>query len=84
MQQSYMVGHWGVYKNRGPGSPIGHFIDGEGMATAEQRPFRITANVLYDPDGKRLGYLAPLGESWAVNLGDYEVGHILRRLPDQP
>lgn len=82
MQRSYMTGHWAVYKSRGPGSPIGYFIDGEGVATAKQPPFRIAENVLYDPDGKRLGYLAPLGESWAVNLSQTEVGHILRRQPD--
>lgn len=82
MQRSYMVGRWGVYENRGFGSPLGYFVDGEGVITVDQQPFRILGNVLYDPEGKRLGYLAPLGESWAVNLSEHEVGHILRRLPD--
>lgn len=83
MQRSYMFGRWGVFESRTSASPIGCFVDGEGMISSpDRRPFSIVDNRLFDPDGKRLGYLAPLGESWAVNLSDTEVGHILRRLPD--
>lgn len=83
MQRSYMVGRWGVFENRGCVSPIGYFVDGVGISSGlGGSPFSIEENVLIDPDGKRLGYLAQLGESWAVNLGEHEVGHILRRWAD--
>jgi sugar lactone lactonase YvrE len=73
-------GRWSVHENRGPGGPIGYIVDGVGE---EVRPgagaFQINDGVLFDPQGKRLGYLAALEDSWVVNLGDYEIGHVLRR-----
>jgi hypothetical protein len=80
-----MVGRWGVFESRISTSPVGYFVDGEGMIMSPGRqPFSIVDNRLIDPDGKVLGYLAQLERSWAVNLGDHEVGHILRQLSDQP
>lgn len=79
--KSYEEGRWGVFKDRGPGSPIGHLIDGVGEPVRQgEGVFQIRDGVLFDTDGSRIGYLAPLGDSWAVNFGDH-IGHVLRRLP---
>lgn len=81
-RKSYEEGTWGVFKNRGPVSPIGHLIDGVGEPMRQgEGAFQVRDGALFDIDGSRLGYLAPLGDSWAVNFGDH-VGHVLRRLPD--
>jgi hypothetical protein len=80
--KSYEKGHWAIFKNRGPGSPVGYLIDGIGEPiNPEERVFKIRDGALFDVDGTRLGHLAPLEDSWAVNFGDH-VGHVLRRIPE--
>ncbi|SDY31319.1 hypothetical protein [Pseudomonas sp. NFIX28] len=81
--KSYEKGRWSVHESRGPGGALGYIVDGVGE---EKRPgegaFQIRDGALFDPTGKRLGYLAALESSWAVNLGDHMIGHVLRRVPD--
>lgn len=81
-KKSYLVGRWAVFENRASTNVLGYIVDGVGQSTELGRPpFQITNGALFNPDGKRLGYIAPFGDSWAVNLGDHEVGHVLRAIP---
>jgi len=80
-KKSYLLGEWAVCENRGSTLSLGHFKDGIGFAMSpSERVFSILDGSLYAPDGTELGELAKLGESWAVDLGDFYVGHILRQV----
>jgi hypothetical protein len=81
-EKSYLTGKWAIFKSRASTEVLGYIVDGIGQTTVPgQPPFSIIDSVLFAPDGTRLGYLAPLEGSWVVNLGDYEIGHVLRALP---
>ncbi len=75
----YMIGRWGVFKDLESQEVLGHIVDGAGQSTLPGRPpFDVSNGALFDPDGRRLGHLAPLGDVWAVNHGDNDTGHVLR------
>lgn len=82
MSKPYLTGRWAIFQTRASAEVLGYIINGVGQSTTPGvPPFQISDGALFAPDGKRLGHLAPLGDSWAVNLGDHEVGHVLRVSP---
>ncbi len=79
--KSYLSGRWVVCENRGSQISLGHFQDGVGFAMGpSERVFSIKDGSLFGPDGAELGELIGLGESWAVSLGNYNTGQILREV----
>ncbi|WP_447590168.1 hypothetical protein [Aquipseudomonas campi] len=78
-QRSYLKGQWAVYENRAANINLGYVIDGIGMpALPGEKAFSIIDDYLVDPSGVHLGKLIPLGDAWAVDLGNQIVGQILR------
>lgn len=84
MPKSYEKGQWGIYKDRASSTLIGLLVDGKGKSIRlGESVFEVRDGVLFSPENVRLGWLAPLEDSWAVNLGDHDIGHVLRELPDR-
>ncbi|PKH18864.1 hypothetical protein CIB54_17415 [Pseudomonas fluorescens] len=82
MPKSYEKGQWGIYKDRVSTTVIGLLVDGKGKEIRfGERPYEVRDGVLFCPEGKRLGTLAALQDSWVVNYGDHDIGHVLRALP---
>lgn len=78
---NYLVGEWAIYENRGSSRVIGCFEGGVGVdSELSGRVYSIKDGVLFDPDGTKLGTLIELGGSWAVDLGNFKTGHILRKV----
>lgn len=79
LTKPYLTGRWAIYKTQGTHEVLGYIVDGTGLSTVSGRPpFRVENEALFDPEGKRLGHLAPLGDSWAVNHGNNDIGHVLQ------
>lgn len=77
----YQMGTWAIYKDRASVDVLGYISNGVGRTTVpDEPPFSIDDESLIAPDGTRLGHLAKLGDSWVVNLGDHDIGHVLRKI----
>ncbi len=85
MSRSYEKGQWGVYKDRASTVLIGLLVDGIGRSIRfGERTYEVVEGVLFCPEGKRLGHLARLDDnSWVVNYGDHDLGHVLRAMPEK-
>jgi hypothetical protein len=80
-EKCYLLGEWSVSENRGSTLSLGYFKDGIGFSLSpSERAFSIQGESLFAPDGTELGKLTELGESWAVDLGNFNTGHILRQV----
>lgn len=84
MPKSYERGRWGVYKDRASITLLGMLVDGEGRSVRMgERAYEVRDGALFCPEGKRLGHLARLEDnSWVVNYGDHDLGHVLRAMPE--
>lgn len=84
-KSSYLTSRWAIFENRASTEVLGYIIDGAGQSAEPGTPaYQIANGALFAPDGRRLGYLAPLADSWVVNLGDQNTGHVLRAMPSEP
>lgn len=78
----YLTNRWAIFQDRASTKVLGYIIDGVGRSIhPDQQPFQIDDDELVAPDGSRLGRLTNLGDSWATDLGNYSVGHVLREIP---
>ena len=81
MNQTYLQGRWGVFKNPAAQEPIGILIDGAGVPIAPGGPiFRLAGDHLVDPQGVR-GPLAPFRTvEWIVNHGQNDQTYVLTQI----